>query len=246
MILSNVKCVNKYLQTLAPTITRKNTFIPTKMGKSKKSRHRSHSSDYEQSAKRSRLSPERKKEHKTSRSRRESRSPDRHRHQSRTKSPTRRPDVRSRSQESSTNRRSTSRERSSSRRGEMKIKSTESERKISSPPDRRERSKSPCIRSTKPDDKSKHSAARSYSSSPDRERKSRHHKSSDRSRPKKIYNFEVHKSKLIKIFFRETDLIPHSSNEYKGESSIFALLLLTSASKMLSSLLNHVQLFDVT
>jgi hypothetical protein len=28
----------------------------------------------------------------------------------------------------------------------------------------------------------------------------------------------VHKSKLAMIFFRETDLVPHSSNEYRGKS----------------------------
>ena len=59
------------------------------------------------------------------------------------------------------------------------------------------------------------SRGRRDSSSPDRSRSSR--KGSHPSgRSSRIYNFEAHKQKLVKIFFRETDLIPHSSNEYKG------------------------------
>ena len=45
---------------------------------------------------------------------------------------------------------------------------------------------------------------------------SRRRKAHERNRSKRIYDFEVHKPKLVKIFFRETDLIPHGSNEYKG------------------------------
>ena len=186
------------------------------MGKSKKSRHRTRSPENKRSAKRSRRSPERKKEHKSSRSRRESRSPDK-RHQTRTKSPSRRSDVydKSKSHESR-HRGSSSPVKNKNSYGVDKIESASHSRRISSPPERRERSKSPPMRS----ESNYKLRDRSYSTSPERERKSHHRssdKSSERSRPKKIYNFEVHKSKLVKIFFRETDLIPHSSNEYRGK-----------------------------
>lgn len=50
--------------------------------------------------------------------------------------------------------------------------------------------------------------------SPSDYRKETHRRSSKHSQVS--FDFERHKSKLVRIFFRESDLVPYGSNDYKG------------------------------